>query len=608
MRKILILIIFVIFASVVYPQTGWINLNSGVSYELRGLYFLNENTGWITGFSSNVIKTTNGGNTWITQNAFSTGGYICVYFYNEQTGWVGGGHGTNGVGVICKTTNGGNNWFQIFYGNTGIMKNCFFLNSTTGWFASDYGNIFKTTDAGLTFTIKNVASYDWNGIHFINENTGWIAGKNGKIFKTTDGGLNWTEQINTSVNIADIWMINQNTGYAVGLNGLLLGTTNSGNNWIVKPLGNNTYFLNDLFFLNESLGYLSGGVYNGSTPCIMVTTNGGVNWINQNVPVNNWIGRVYFLNQDTGYAVGQGGKILKTTTGGYNIPAAPVLVSPANNSVNITPIPVLTWDSSSGATKYKVEISTVPIFSVISDSATVTVANYSVPSGKLSPGYTYYWRVNASNDYGISPWSSVWNFSTSVLPPAPVLISPPNGALGVILTPTLLWDSISGSLNYHVEISTVPDFAIITDSATRTTNQYTVPAGKLINNITYYWKVRARNSFGWGPYSVVWHFIPYPSNINLISSEIPDKFMLHPNYPNPFNPDTKINFDIAQTTNVKIVVYDISGRAVANLVNGRMSPGKYSMNFSAKNLSTGIYYLRFETEYFTSILRLALIK
>ena len=273
MRKILILIIFVIFASVVYPQTGWINLNSGVSYELRGLYFLNENTGWITGFSSNVIKTTNGGNTWITQNAFSTGGYICVYFYNEQTGWVGGGHGTNGVGVICKTTNGGNNWFQIFYGNTGIMKNCFFLNSTTGWFASDYGNIFKTTDAGLTFTIKNVASYDWNGIHFINENTGWITGQSGIISKSTNGGISW---------------IPQNSG-------------------IISDL-------NSIHFPNPNTGWAAG-----SAGKILWTSNGGSNWYSQNGYTGKYLTAVKFLNHATGWIVGDEGTIIKTVDGGGTV-------------------------------------------------------------------------------------------------------------------------------------------------------------------------------------------------------------------------------------------------------------------------------------------------
>jgi hypothetical protein len=106
----------------------------------------------------------------------------------------------------------------------------------------------------------------------------------------------------------------------------------------------------------------------------------------------------------------------------------------------------------------------------------------------------------------------------------------------------------------------------------------------------------------------VWHFIPYPSNINLISTEIPDKFMLYPNYPNPFNPDTKINFDISLTTNVKILIYDISGRVVANILNQRMNPGKYGFTFSGKELSSGIYLLRLETEYYSAISRLVLMK
>jgi 5-formaminoimidazole-4-carboxamide-1-beta-D-ribofuranosyl 5'-monophosphate synthetase len=84
--------------------------------------------------------------------------------------------------------------------------------------------------------------------------------------------------------------------------------------------------------------------------------------------------------------------------------------------------------------------------------------------------------------------------------------------------------------------------------------------------------------------------------------------MLYPNYPNPFNPDTKINFDISLTTNVKILIYDISGRVVANILNQRMNPGKYGFTFSGKELSSGIYLLRLETEYYSAISRLVLMK
>ena len=104
---------------------------------------------------------------------------------------------------------------------------------------------------------------------------------------------------------------------------------------------------------------------------------------------------VVFTNAFTGYAVGTGGTILMTTNGGLMIPSAPVLTAPPNNSLDITVTPTLQWNQTAGATNYKVQISTVANFNVISDSATVTTNQYIVPPGKLSGGYTYFWRVNA---------------------------------------------------------------------------------------------------------------------------------------------------------------------------------------------------------------------
>lgn len=608
MRGVFLTVFLFPAVSVIYPQSGWVNLNSGVSYELRGMHFINSNTGWVVGFSANVLKTTNGGSNWITQPTSWNSGFISTYFINQNTGWISGGNDNQDIAVIQKTTNGGANWNQIFYGNIGVVFNESFINSTTGWFSTGEGYVIKTTDAGLTFTTKFVAPYAFVGINFVNQYTGWVAGLSGKIFKTVDGGLSWLEQPNTlTSSLHSIKMFNASTGFIAGYNGTLIKTTTGGNSWVQKPLGN-SYWINHIQFLNNTTGYLCGGDYNGLTSLIMVTTNGGENWFTQSVPASYWIARVQILDQNTGFAAGRGGKILKTTSGGYSVPAAPVLVSPPNNSINVSPTPTLSWNASTGATQYKVEISTVPLFNVISDSATIISSSYNVPAGKLSPGYTYYWRVKASNPYGSSIWSSVWNFSTSVMPPAPVLVSPPNGTIGTTQTPTLTWNSVSGALNYKLQISTVPDFAIITDTATLTSTSYTVPSGKIGIYITYYWRVCAGNLFGYGPYSNSWWFISLPDNISGNGSEIPDKFNLYQNYPNPFNPETKINFDIPEFSNVKISVYDISGKLVSVLINNKLNSGKYSVSFSGKKISSGVYFARLETQTYSSIIRMILIK
>lgn len=78
------------------------------------------------------------------------------------------------------------------------------------------------------------------------------------------------------------------------------------------------------------------------------------------------------------------------------------------------------------------------------------------------------------------------------------------------------------------------------------------------------------------------------SGIN--NSNIPDKYSISQNYPNPFNPSTKIDFSLPEDTKVTIIIYDITGKAVKELINGEFKAGYYNIGFSSENLSSGIYF------------------
>ena len=93
-----------------------------------------------------------------------------------------------------------------------------------------------------------------------------------------------------------------------------------------------------------------------------------------------------------------------------------------------------------------------------------------------------------------------------------------------------------------------------------------------------------------------------------ISGFIPTEYNLYQNYPNPFNPETKINFDIAENSNVKLSVYDMSGRLISVLIDNKLNSGKYSVSFSGKELGSGVYFARLETPAYSSIIRMILIK
>jgi len=95
-------------------------------------------------------------------------------------------------------------------------------------------------------------------------------------------------------------------------------------------------------------------------------------------------------------------------------------------------------------------------------------------------------------------------------------------------------------------------------------------------------------------------------------------YILYNNYPNPFNPSTKIKYAIpfdvgtqnfaSQNFNVSLKIYDILGREIATLVNERKSPGEYEVEFSGKGLSSGIYFYKLTAGNFTSIKKMILMK
>jgi hypothetical protein len=197
-----------------------------------------------------------------------------------------------------------------------------------------------------------------------------------------------------------------------------------------------------------------------------------------------------------------------------------------------------------------------------------------------------------------------------VSPPvaAPVLISPPNGANNLSLTPTLDWNDVFGTLGYRVNLSTDSLFNTLLLDTTITPSQFTIFAGLLSGATTYHWRVRGFNAGGFGPWSVTWRFTTNPVGINIISSEIPKEFKLYNNYPNPFNPVTSIKFDVPYNAFVKIEIFDMLGKKVDELANRYLQAGAYQSTWDASSVASGIYFYRFQTEKYTDIKKMVVVK
>ncbi len=89
---------------------------------------------------------------------------------------------------------------------------------------------------------------------------------------------------------------------------------------------------------------------------------------------------------------------------------------------------------------------------------------------------------------------------------------------------------------------------------------------------------------------------------------VSNSYWLSDNYPNPFNPVTKIDFEIPKQGFISLKVFDLLGKEVKSLVNEVKAPGIYTVQFNGSELSSGVYFYRLETNGFTDIKKMMLIK
>lgn len=89
---------------------------------------------------------------------------------------------------------------------------------------------------------------------------------------------------------------------------------------------------------------------------------------------------------------------------------------------------------------------------------------------------------------------------------------------------------------------------------------------------------------------------------------LPMEFKLYPAYPNPFNPSTMIEFDLAKSGNVELAIFDIQGRVVEELVSGNLSAGTHAREWTCSTCAGGVYFARLSTSEFVGIQKLVLLK
>jgi len=100
------------------------------------------------------------------------------------------------------------------------------------------------------------------------------------------------------------------------------------------------------------------------------------------------------------------------------------------------------------------------------------------------------------------------------------------------------------------------------------------------------------------------------SGISDVANEnnIPGKFQLSQNFPNPFNPETTIYYEIQNSGNVVLKIFDVMGRELKTIVNSYQIPGQYSVKFNASYLPSGIYFYQLINGRNVAVKKMMLIK
>ena len=419
-----------------------------------------------------------------------------------------------------------------------------------------FGMPYRSTDGGRTWGLQGVGKTTLiNAIHAFGD-VATYGEVNGSIYRSTDGGFTWIMVHETpGGTISDITYGDGNTGIAVGGtetgSSLILRTSDGGLTWD-NVVHSGTTLLTAAIMIEPQVGYAVGLLGQ-----ILKTINGGLGWFPLFSGTSQDLFGVDFVSPDTGYAVGAGGTVLRTVDGG----------------VSWTPLPAGVGESLLGADFADVRRGLVVgnrgvalrttdggqnwtqvLAEAFHQERDFTGGVFVAGSNGRTPGVTGEVAVVIGLD-GMAFFSEDGGDSWDTLP---------------VATRNDLWD-------VHMPH---PDSAI-----------YVSGEGGTIK--------RGRR--------------PLVGIAGRANDGLAEGFRLLPNYPNPFNPATRIPFELARSGSVDLSIYSIDGKRLVTLAAGRYDIGPHEVRWDGRAdggvaVASGIYLAVLETGGVRAVRKLVLLR
>ncbi|MBN1449036.1 MAG: S8 family serine peptidase, partial [Bacteroidetes bacterium] len=278
---------------------------------------------------------------------------------------------------------------------------------------------------------------------------------------------------------------------------------------------------------------------------------------------------------------------------------APLLLAPANGFSFHPDSALFRWHAVASATGYTLSLKGAATITIPkSDPADTT------DSRKLADGKTYTWWVSASRGLETGPSSEVWSFTTdgNLRLPDPVqLVAPTNGEQPLSNAVRFEWSESAPSVTrYWLEYAFDAQYG-----AGRTFDSTHTGTDVLINlnanpdmGEEVWWRVRAGNALGWGPWSETGNFRLTVVGVNDIAAR-PYAPVLHPHYPNPVGGSAgrtaTLRFELPSALDIRLEIRDLMGRVVAVPAEGGHHAGIHVLRIDAADLPAGQYVLVLRT-------------
>ena len=551
----------------VYKSTNsgnnWIQINSGLPSPtyITNVGFTSNNILLASDLYRGVYKSTNFGASWVKANMGLDSTYYATNFSSNAAGVIFISTAGNGA---FKSTNNGDSWVSIKGDLTLTYCLDIDFNSSGDLFLTIVQQLYKSTNGGANWS--NITTM-YNGFGFIssyvdNNNNVWACTQNSGVVKSTDGGNNWNNFVNglTSTYIQSLRADSSGNLYAAISGKALYSSTNNGLTWNIMPIVN---YAEDTFIRTVAVlpsgGLIVYNAYNG----IYITTNFST-WTSFSTGLTTQSIKELAVSNNYYFAGGYDGKI-------YRSPRT------SANWMEIT-------DTISPGYCYELFVSASGDLFYLFDEYIYKSTNNGddwIDVGNGVNGYSFSIAQNSFGDIFVGTNQGVYrstNAGTSWIKDVSGLT---DGALSLAIyggTTVLAGGYRSVSRSNNLGQTWAPFTAGIENSQ--------------INDLVF------GNSgvlFASAEHLGVYRTTSSVTSIENAEFKQVKDFTLNQNFPNPFNPSTKISWQSPVSSHQTLKVFDVLGNEVATLVDEVKSAGIYEIEFDAENLSSGIYFYKLQT-------------